>query len=330
MKNGKTKRRLRSFITWTFWVLLAQLVLINISAALYAHKLTHLQLATPQTSQEPTSRNIFAKTWRLFSGPTFYRQPLTHLPAFTHVAIQLKTKKNISIDGWYSKTDSLLKGTVILIHGLTGNKGQILDVATAFRNGGYNVLLLDVRGHGNSGGNVTTIGFRESEEVKLAYDHLKQGGEKNIFLWGSSMGAVIILKAVSDYQLQPSGIIVEMPFLSLQSHLKGRARELGFPEQPFGFLTTFWIGAENGFNAFNFKTTRYARDIQCPVLQQCGEKDQLVLKAETTAIYDAISSPDKKLVIYDNAAHELLFRKDPVIWTREVEDFLMRASKPIF
>jgi alpha-beta hydrolase superfamily lysophospholipase len=326
MKNGKTKRRLRSFLIWTLWVLLVQFVLINISAALYAHKLTYLYTPTTDTWTKPVSQNIFAKTWRLFTGIKFYRQQSTDTPTFTYSAIQLKTASDILVEAWYAKTDTVPKGTVILFHGLMGNKGQVLVEAGAFRAFGYNVMLLDVRGHGNSGGKVITIGYRESEEVKLAYDYIVQRGEKNIFLWGSSMGAVEIIKAVSDYQLKPAGIIAEMPFLSLQSHLEGRARILGFPEQPFAFLTSFWIGTERGFNGWGFKTTRYAKNINCPVLMQYGEKDELVLKYETDAIYSAIASSHKKLVIYDDAAHELFFRKDPAMWNREVEGFLSQNN----
>jgi alpha-beta hydrolase superfamily lysophospholipase len=330
MKSGKTKRRLRSFITWILWVLLVQFVLINISAALYADKLTHLYTPTEETWTKPVSKNIFAKTWRLFTGPVFYKQPLKVVPGFPFSTILLKTKKNISIEAWYGKTDSASKGTVILFHGLMGHKGLVLDEANAFRSFGYSVMMVDVRDHGNSGGNTTTMGYRESEEVKLAYDHVMQMGEKNIFLWGASLGAVEIIKAVSDYQLQPSGIIIEMPFLSLQSHLKGRARTLGFPEQPFGFLTSFWIGVEQGFNGLGFKTAKYAKDVNCPVLMQYGEKDKLVLPYETNAIYKALAATNKKLVIYEGAGHESFLRNDPAAWRTETTAFLSRTSGIIF
>jgi alpha-beta hydrolase superfamily lysophospholipase len=304
------------------WVLLAQLILINISASLYAYKFTHLHTPTKETWTKPVSNNIFAKTWRLFSGPAFYKQILTGSPGFSFSTIILKSKNDISIEAWYSKADSLSKGTVILFHGLMGHKGLVMDEANAFRGFGYNVMMVDVRDHGNSGGNVTTIGYKESEEVKLAYDHIMQLGENNVYLWGASLGAVEIIKAVSDYQLHPSGIIIEMPFLSLQSHLKGRARILGFPEQPFGFLTSFWIGIEQGFNGLGFKSTKYAKNVNCPVLMQYGEKDELVLRYETNEIYDAIASTNKRLVIYDEAAHESFLKKDPATWKRELADFL--------
>jgi alpha-beta hydrolase superfamily lysophospholipase len=330
MKSRKPKRRLRIVLTWIAGVLLAQFILINISAAFYAYKLTHLYKATADTWNKPQAKNIFVKTWRLFTGPKFYRSPLSQIPGFSFSTVLLKTHDSISIEAWYGKADTLSKGTVILFHGLMGHKGLVLDEAITFRILGYNVMMVDVRDHGNSGGNSTTIGYQESEEVKLAYQYIQQGGEKNIFLWGASMGAVEVIKAVSDYALHPAGIIVEMPFLSLQSHLKGRARILGFPEQPFAFFTTFWIGIEKNFNGFAFKITRYAKNIQCPVLQQYGEKDELVLKNETDAIYTAIASANKKLVVYDGAAHESFLRKDPALWKKEVEFFLQQSSIPTF
>jgi len=330
MKKGKPAKRLRLILLWTLRVLLLQFILINISAALYADKLTHLHTPTAETWTKPPANNIFAKTWRLFTGPVFYKQTLTATPSFSFSTVILKIKKDISIEAWYGKTDSLPRGTIILFHGLMGHKGLVMDQANAFRGFGYDVMMVDVRDHGNSGGNVTTIGYKESEEVKQAYDYVVKRGEKNIFLWGASLGAVEIVKAVSDYQLEPSGIIIEMPFLSLQSHLKGRARTLGFPEQPFGFLTSFWIGVEQGFNGLGFKTTKYAKDVNCPVLMQYGGKDELVLAYETNAIYEAFASTNKKLIIYDDAGHGSFLQKDPATWKREVTDFLKQYSGTTF
>lgn len=329
MKN-KRKKKWRSILTLILWILLIQFILMNISAAFYAHKLTRLYTATEDTWKKQAPSDIFSKTWRLFTGPKFYKQSLKKTPAFSYTTFSLKTTNGISLEGWHGKADSVSKGTVILFHGLMGNKGDVLDEATAFRELGYNVMMIDNRNHGNSTGNFTTIGYKESEEVKLAWDRLMQSDEKNIFLWGASMGAVEVLKAVSDYQLKPSGIILEMPFLSLQSHLEGRARSVGFPKQPFAFLTAFWIGVERGFNGFGFRSVKYAKNIHCPVLEQYGEKDELSLKYETDAIFSAIASTDKKLVGYDNAVHESFLRNDPATWKKEVSAFLGKFSKAIF
>ena len=115
-----------------------------------------------------------------------------------------------------------------------------------------------------------------------------------------------------------------MPFGSLKKLLEGRARILGFPKEPFGTLVTFWSGIERGFNGFKHNTSRYAQKIKCPVLLQYGALDKLVTPGETNSIFEHILSPDKKLVIYENAGHELLLDKDPFKWRKEVSEFLMK------
>lgn len=329
MEKRKFRIKIPSYVRWIGWVLLVQFLLINISAALYAYKLTHVY-NDPKLRTAQSSKNIFVKTWRLFTGPRQPRSVITERPTFPYDTVILKTKKGINIDAWYSKTDSVARGTVILFHGISANKGMLLNEAYEFRYLGYNVMLVDFRAHGNSAGQTTTIGIRESEEVKLAYDYAKGIGEKNIFLWGISMGAVVVAKAIDDYELKPSGVMLEMPFGSLQSHLQGRARVMGFqgfPEKPFGFFVTWWMGIERRYNGFKHQTSLYAKKINCPVLMEWGALDNYVLKTETDKIYNAIASANKKLVRYDHAGHESFLLNDPVKWRIEAEKFLMANSK---
>lgn len=322
-ENKKPRKTIANIFRWVGWVLLAQFILINISAALYAYKFTHFYTDLP-VDGNASSKNIFSKTWRLFSGPKFPKSIIHEEPVYPHETVLLKTAKGLTIEAWYSQVDSASRGTVILFHSITNNKAQLLDQAYEFRYWGYNVMLVDFRGHGNSDGVITTIGVRETEEVKLAYDHVLQKGEKNIFLFGTSLGAVVVTKAVGDYQLTPKGIIIEMPFLSLQTYLTARARTLGFPQQPFAFLTTGWIGIERGFNGYKHNTTRYAKKVTCPVLMQTGALDEFVLQKESAKIFQAIASGDKKLVVYEKGQHDSFLRHDAAKWRIEVESFLKK------
>ncbi len=322
MVNKKRKSRFRATLRWIGWVLLVQFVLINISASMYAYKLTHLYTPGKEPIQVSAKENILEKTWRLFAGPRVYKTDWMETPAKAYTTVRLQAGKNILLEAWYIKSDSTAKGTVILFHGLTGNKGLVLQQSNEFSYWGYNVLLVDARGHGNSTGQYTTIGYKESADVKAAYEYVQGLGEKNILLWGGSMGAVEILKAIADFDLKPAGIMLEMPFGSLQSFLKRRARTLGFPSQPFSFFTTCWISAEQGINGFKFNNIDYARKVNCPVLLQCGDKDHLVPLADNIAMYDAIPAMNKKLVVYTNTDHEILLQKDQEKWRTAVAAFL--------
>jgi len=318
------KKRLPSFLRWIVWAIVIQLILINISAAFYAYKLTHFyqdkMIRAPYSSE-----NVFVRTWRLFTGPRFQKSVITEWPNTGYDVIKLKTKNGTILDGWFLKSDSSSKGTVIMFHGVTSSKDKLLAEAYEFRYWGYNVLMMDFRGHGNSSGLTTTIGIKETEDVKLAYDFIKAKGENSIYLYGISMGAVAVIKAISDYKLTPTGALLEMPFLSMQTQFQARARLLGYKgffEKPFGFLVTGWISIEKGVNAYKFRTPRYTVDLKCPVLMQWGENDPLIFKRDTERIFKSIESPNKKLVIYQQAGHESLLLNDPVKWRNEVGSFL--------
>lgn len=315
-------KKTRSVLKWILWALLVQFILVNLSGILYAYKVTHFYEPSPRPPG-PQSKNIFTKTWKLFRGPKYQKTIEREFPHFPYQTLQLITKRNNVIDAWYMLRDSS-RGTIIIVHGLGANKSFLLEEAYEFRFLGFSVMMIDLRAHGSSTGNTTTLGVRESEEVKLAYDYLARRGEKNIVLYGVSLGSVVVAKAIYDFDLQPSRIILDMPFGNLKKLLEGKARLLGFPGEPFGILVTFWSGVERGFNGFNHSTSRYAQKIKCPVLMQYGALDRLVTSGETNLVFNHISSADKKLVIYKTANHESFLRNDPALWRTEVSEFLLK------
>jgi uncharacterized protein len=289
---------------------------MNISAAFYAYKFTHFY-----NSEEyrVSSQNMVSKTWRLFVGPKFYKNTKEEEPHFPFQTINLKTHSDLSIHGWYSTVDSA-KGCVILLHGVSVNKSYVVHEANAFRQLGYNVLLIDFRGHGLSEGNTTTFGDDETAEVKTAFDFARSKGNKKIILYGTSLGAAVAMKVAADNLVSPDAIIAEMPFASLQNHLKSRAKVVGFPEQPFAFLVTAWMGIERGYNGFNHKPSAYARNVKCPVLLQWGSEDNFVAKEETESIYNNL--PLKKKLVTYAAGHGSLLKADANKWMSEVKSFL--------
>ena len=321
MSTKTNRKRWPSFIRLVLWVLVIQFILLNISAFFHAGKFTRFY--TPASLKDQTEpKNIFSKTWRLFNGKKYPKSTDYFKPIYNYETVILKTKDDLNIDTWYAKTDSAAKGTVVLFHGLNNSKSSILPEAGEFRYMGYNVMLVDFRGHGNSDGNTSTIGYKESEEVQLACKWLQKNGENKIILWGTSMGAVAIIKSIADNKLTIAGAILEMPFGSLHQHMKARAKTIGFPKQPFAVLVTFWTGVRRGFNGFKLNTYQNAEKVHCPVLFQWGNNDHLVSKAEAENIYQHIGSKQKKFVVYENGVHSSLSQQNITQWRIEVEGFL--------
>lgn len=321
VKNKKTNTGIVRILKWIGRVLIVQLILINISAAFHAYRFTHYYDDDKVRNQASSKGKPFLRTWRLMTGKKLPKSLIENYPVIPYDTIQLTTSKGVKLEAWYMKADSA-KGTVILFHGLSSNKGNVLNEAYEFQSMGYNTMLVDIRAHGNSEGVANSIGYKESEEVKLAYEYVSKNGEKNIVLWGMSLGAVIISKAIWQYDLRPQKIILEMPFDRLQDHLRARAKITGFPGEPFGFIVTFWTGIEQGYWGFGHKTNKYVQKISCPVLLQWGNADEYVSKNETEKIFKAIGSSEKQWVVYEGAGHEPLLGANESLWQKSVSDFL--------
>lgn len=299
--------------------LLAIFILVNIITAFHAYKFTHFYNAKDVEVKQQKSG--WDKTEDILFGINVAKNPDSISTATPFQTVYLYTKDSIKLEGWLLKTTDNAKGTVILFHGHGGTKAGILLESEEFRKMGYNTLLMDFRAHGNSGGNTTTIGYYEAEDVQLAYSFIKDKGEKNIVLWGISMGAAAVSKAINDYNLQPSKIILEMPFGSILNAAEGRIKMMHLPPEPLATLITFWGGTEHGFWAFNMKPAEFVKKINCPVLLQWGRQDPRVTQGETDLIYANITAP-KKLVVYGSAGHESLCKKENGKWMNEVQNFL--------
>jgi len=296
-------------------------ILINIIVAFHAYKFTHFYDVGEVIIKKPEDKTGWDKTKEILFGINAVKQQNSNASDSVYKTITLTTKDSIQLKGWYITADRA-KGTICMFHGHGGKKSGTNDEAEVFHKLGYNTFQLDFRAHGNSGGNTCTIGFDESEDIKLSYDFIKSKGEKNIALWGISMGASAITKAVKDYQLNPQKIILEMPFGTIEDAAAGRLKMMGLPPQPLATLITFWGGVEHGFWAFSMKPKEFAASIKCPVLLQWGRNDPRVSRSEEDILFTNITSTTKKFVIYETAGHESLCKKESAKWEAEVAAFL--------
>lgn len=304
-------------------IVLALFVLLNIMSAFHAYKFTHFYDDDPELKRvKPEQMSTASKIGAIFLGMKYPKSVNQDKPAMPYETIMLTTAGGTAIEAWHCKREAA-KGTVILFHGHGSCKSKVLPEAEYFYSLGYNTLLVDFRAHGGSGGNTTTIGYREAEEVKLAFDHIGRQ-DKNIILWGISLGAATITRAISEYQIKPSAVILEMPFGTLHEAVKGRVRTMGLPAQPISALLAFWGGTEQGFWAFSHNPCEYARSIACPALLQWGRQDARVTESEEKCIYEALATDKKEWVVYENSGHQSLLKNEPAKWRQTVKAFLER------
>lgn len=291
---------------------------MNLVAALHAYSFTHFSDSRTSRTSEAGQISGWEKISAVISGVNNPRPENFGHPVGAYETITMQS--NSRIEAWRIAADSSL-GTVIIGHGYGGSKSSMMDKANEFLDLHYSVLLIDFRGCGGSEGNQTTIGYFESADISTAYQFLAEEGEQNIILFGTSMGAVAAMKAVSEDSLNVSALIIECPFGTMYQTTSARFRMMGLPSFPMASLLVFWGGVENGFWAFDHNPTEYATEIDCPTLLIYGEKDPKVSRSETDEIFANLHGK-KQLLTFPEAGHENYLGRYYVEWKNAVRTFL--------
>jgi alpha-beta hydrolase superfamily lysophospholipase len=232
----------------------------------------------------------------------------------------------IDLEGWFLPS-AQAKGIVVLFHGYTSCKANLLPEAKAFHELGYDAFLVDFRGSGGSGGWETTIGYKEADDVSRSVEFVqKEWPKKPFVLFGQSMGSAAILRAVSKDGLCPQALVIEYPFDRLLSAVANRFSGK-LPSFPMAHLLVFWGGVQHGFNGFRHNPVDYAREVRCPTLLLHAEKDPLVTRPQADSLFENLGG-EKEFELFPGLGHESLVRAEPDRWRRLVSHFLTRHSVP--
>jgi uncharacterized protein len=219
------------------------------------------------------------------------------------------------------------RGQVLLFHGYADAKASLLPVARAFHTFGYTVLLVDFYGSGGSTGNSTSVGFFEAEDVVAARRAMGASAANGpTVLYGASMGAAAVLRAVGELHIPADALVLECPFDCLLTTVEHRFELMHVPSFPAARLLLFWGGLQQGFDAAAFAPADSARAISMPTLLMVGDRDRYVSVGETRRILAGLRGA-KRLEIFPGAAHQNLLRADRVRWTRVTSEFLDALGK---
>lgn len=319
-----SKSRKRQIVKKAFWLIIFGCISINILAFTHAYTFTHFTEESVVKTKDARQLTVAEKIKTLLLGINNPRPGNTSVPQQKYETIRLNSYKLIEL--WQIQAAGDAKGTVILFHGYSGSKSGMLDKSDEFLRLGYHTLLVDFPGSGGSEGNQTTIGYKEAAVVKACYQYLQERGENTIYLFGTSMGAVAILKAMHDYSLKPTGLILECPFGTMYQTTVNRFHTMHVPEFPFAPLLVLWGGLQNGFWAFSHNPVEYASNVQSPTLLMYGEQDEKVSAKETYTIYENLNGT-KNLVTFKNAGHENYLKKHKKEWIASITEFMTTSAK---
>ena len=144
--------------------------------------------------------------------------------------VRLQSTDGVRLSGWWvSRPASGARRAAILVHGWGGNKSndQVLETARIYADEGFSVLMIDLRGHGESEAVRRTLGYKETRDVRGALDWLEERGfaSEDVILHGWSMGAATVVRSAPEVRPDVAGVIEEAGYADLPLLLEDQLPE---------------------------------------------------------------------------------------------------------
>lgn len=200
---------------------------------------------------------------------------------------------------------------IVLGHGLNcyGWSGSQPDVARAYVDAGFHVLVFDFRGHGRSGGDQLGLGWDERRDVRAAVDLLLRRGfePEKIGINGGSYGAATALLAAAAIP-ELGAVVADSAFADMRDIMERQIKMRTGVQSQFARLLrpgiTFlaWLLYSLDFDAI--PPERAVPDIAPrPILFIHGEKDHTIPVEHAYRLRAASQNPADELWILPGLGH---------------------------
>ena len=225
------------------------------------------------------------------------------------VRVGFRSCDDLDVAGWWltdDASDQPGRATVVLVHGLGGNRSSMLPIARFLVDAGYDVLAIDLRAHGDSEGNYPSPGYLEVAEVTAAVDDAHRRSPSPVILLGHSVGGVAVLHTAGR-GVDVAAAIADSAFVSsfdmmdrVRTSQTSRGARLGLwfvSSRGLAGLIAFMIrvGGGQSIDARRSDLVPVLPRIHCPVLFVTGNRDDIAPTANTRQMAAAVTVPGTRV-----------------------------------
>jgi fermentation-respiration switch protein FrsA (DUF1100 family) len=264
-----------------------------------------------------------------YPDPNDGKTPISYRMNFKWV--EFPSSDGVLLKGWYVPATSGARGTIVYCHGLNRTRIEMLPMAAFGHALGYDGLLFDLRHQGASGGERTTLGYKERLDVIAAvhYALYQQGAPRPVILWGVSMGAAAALMAAAESP-EVAAVISDSSFLSLRATVEHHWKLFfHLPSFPFANEIVHGIAWRGGFRPSDFDlASAVIRIGSRPILFVALQDDRRMPPSIARDLYSHAASPNKALIVLPGHGHGEGFNQATEQYEIAVRQFLSSLAVP--
>lgn len=219
-----------------------------------------------------------------------------------YTSVNIATSDDETLHGWWVSAPDA-KGTVLFFHGNAGNISHRLDYLTMFKRLGYNTLLFDYRGYGQSSGTPSESGTYLDAQAAWRYlVETQRIAPAQIVLFGESLGGAVAAWLAA--REKPGMLVLASTFTSVPD----LAAEI------YPFLPVRWI------NRFQYNTLESLHSVTCPVFIAHSPQDEIIPFEHSQQLLQAAPEPKQFLTLEGGHNTGFIFMQPK--WIKSLGEFM--------
>lgn len=217
-------------------------------------------------------------------------------------SVEIATPDSETLNGWFVPAPAAA-GTVLFFHGNAGNISHRMDYLLMFHRLGYNTLIFDYRGYGQSSGSPSESGTYLDAQAAWRYlTETKEIPSTRVVLFGESLGGAVAAWLAA--REKPALLVLASVFTSIPD----MAAKI-YPFLPVRLLSRF-----------EYSTIDYLRTVTCPVLVAHSPQDDIVPFTHGEALYQIAPEPKQFLRLQGGHNNGFIFMRED--WVEALRKFI--------
>ncbi len=221
--------------------------------------------------------------------------------------VTIKNRNGLTLHGMEFRNPSNSNVWAVVLHGWTNCKREMSSYAMEYYNRGFNVLIPDMRGHGNSESKFVTMGWLDRLDITdWLYSIAEENPKAKIIVHGVSMGGATTMMVTGEKLPKNVALAVEdCGFANVKEMLADRCdRKYHLPSKVLMPIVTLVNKIMNGFFLGEASAVNQLKKSKTPTLFIHGDKDDFVLPSNLEIVFKACAAPKDKHII-KGAEHAL-------------------------
>ncbi|MFV0394045.1 MAG: alpha/beta hydrolase [Coprobacillaceae bacterium] len=241
----------------------------------------------------------------------------------------MQSRDDLKLHAYQIENEVETNKWVIICHGYTSEASNMTASAKNFNTLGYNILLPDARGHGQSEGDYIGMGWDERLDIVDWIDQIiEKDKDAQIVLYGVSMGgATVMMTSGEDLPSNVKVIVEDCGYTSVRGIFSYQLQEtFGLPSFPVMDFANLVTNFKAGYSLNEASAIEQVKKSKTPILFIHGDEDTFVPSHMVEEVYEA-ATIEKDIYIVPGAGHGAAATVAGEAYWQTVDNFISKYIK---